>query len=207
VTWIVDGSKILQPDEMGKVLTDLREKSRRSINHRLNLIVFRLSSCAGLRASEIAGLVLSDVRVDSDRPSIRVRKEVAKGHKARVVPLTWDASTKDDLAAWKQFRRDQGAGDGDPFVCSQHRDSLGKPLERRGLRKRFKVACKSLGPERQAELTIHHGRHTFISLSLHGGLPITAVKAAAGHATIAVTNIYSHLVVDEHEEVRNLFAF
>ncbi len=144
-TWTVDRSKILQPDEMGLILTELRRKARRSVNTRTNLVVFRLAACCGLRASEIAGLTVADVQIDNTRPSIRIRREIGKGHKARKVPLTWDAGTLADLVEWKRFRRDQGAADDDRFVCSQHCDSLGNPLDRRNLRKRFRVSCKVLG--------------------------------------------------------------
>jgi integrase len=204
--WIVDRSKILQRDEMARVLTDLRRKARRSVNSRMNLTIFRLAACCGLRASEIAGLALSDVRVDNSRPSIRVRREIGKGHKARKVPLTWDAGTLADLVEWKRFRREQGAVDDDRFVCSQHCDSLGNPLDRRNLRKRFKSSCKVLGRERQGDLTIHNGRHSFVSHALHGGRSIVEVRVAAGHSSLATTSIYAHLV-DTDDKVGNLFDF
>ena len=205
-TWTVDRSKILQPDEMARVLTELRRKARRSINTRTNLTIFRLAACCGLRASEIAGLTVADVQVDNSRPSIRIRREIGKGHKARKVPLTWDAGTLADLVEWKRFRRDQGAADDDRFVCSQHCDSLGNPLDRRNLRKRFRVSCKVLGRERQAELTIHDGRHSFVSHALHGGRSVVEVRAAAGHSSLATTSIYAHLV-DTDDKVGNLFDF
>ena len=160
--WIVDRCRILQRDEIALVLTDLRRKARRSTNSRMNMVVFRLATCCGLRASEIGGLVLADVQVDNSRPSIRVRREIGKGHKARKVPLTWDAGTLADLVEWKRFRREQGAADDDRFVCSQHCDSLGRS--------------------------------------------IVEVRAAAGHASLATTSIYAHLV-DTDDKVGNLFDF
>lgn len=204
--WIVDRSRILQRDEIALVLMDLRRKARRSTNSRMNLTIFRLAACCGLRASEIAGLALADVQVDNSRPSIRVRREIGKGHKARKVPLTWDAGTLADLVEWKRFRRQQGAADDDRFVCSQHCDSLGNPLDRRNLRKRFKSSCKVLGRERQSDLTIHDGRHSFVSHALHGGRSIVEVRAAAGHSSLATTSIYAHLV-DTDDNVGNLFDF
>ena len=156
--------------------------------------------------SEIAGLTLADIQVDSSQPKIRVRKEIAKGHKPRKVPLTWDAATLATLRDWKQFRTNQGAGADAPFICSQHKDAFGNALDRRNLPKRFKACCKVLGPERQAELTIHDGRHSFISHSLHGGRSVVEVRAAAGHSSLAVTSIYTHLV-DTDETVGNLFDF
>jgi len=204
--WLVDRTRVLQRDEIALVLTDLRRKARRSTNSRMNMAIFRLATCCGLRASEIAGLVLADIQVDNSRPSIRVRREIGKGRKPRKVPLTWDAGTLADLVEWKRFRREQGAADDDRFVCSQHCDSLGNPLDRRNLRKRFKACCKALGRERQAGLTIHDGRHSFVSHALHGGRSIVEVRAAAGHSSLATTSIYAHLV-DTDDKVGNLFDF
>jgi integrase len=206
-TWTVDRAKILQPDELARILADLRRKGRRSVNTRMNLIVFRLSTCCGLRASEISNLSVSDVQVDSTQPKIRIRREVGKNHKARKVPLTWDAGTLADIREWKQYRREQGATDGDLFVCSQHRDSKGNQVDRRNLRMRFKSCVKVLGRERQKELTIHCGRHSYIIHALHGGRSIVEVRASAGHASLATTSLYCHLVDDGGEEVGNLFDF
>jgi site-specific recombinase XerC len=59
----------------------------------MNCLIFRLACCCGLRVSEIGALRLEDVCVASGRPHLRVRPEGAKGKKARVVPLWWDAAT------------------------------------------------------------------------------------------------------------------
>lgn len=63
----------------------------------------------------------------------------------------------------------------------------------------------SIGRERVAELTIHHGRHSFVSHALHGGRSPVEVQQAAGHASLAVTTIYAHLV-DEDEQVGHLLG-
>lgn len=204
--WIVDRSKILQPNEIKTVLDDLRRKARRSVNTKMNLVIFRLATCCGLRVSEISQLTLADAQVDNTQPKIRIRREVGKGHKARKVPLTWDEQTLTDLREWKQYRREQQAVDNDYFVCSQHSDSLGNQIDRRNLRKRFKASCKALGKERCQELTIHYGRHSFISHALHGGRSIVEVRMAAGHSSLGITSIYAHLV-DDNGEIGNLFKF
>jgi integrase len=58
----VDDTKILTRREMPAVLADLKRRARRSKNTRMNLVLFRLASCCGLRASEIAKLQVADVR-------------------------------------------------------------------------------------------------------------------------------------------------
>lgn len=59
-----DPTKILTRRELAAVLCDLKAKAVRSKNARLNLIVFRLACCCGLRASEIANLQMADVRTE-----------------------------------------------------------------------------------------------------------------------------------------------
>jgi integrase len=205
-SWRLSREKILTIGEIRRVLEDLHRKSARSVNTRMNLVIFRMSACCGLRASELCALVLDDVRVASERPTIRVPKAIAKGRKARVVPLTFDAGTLHDLRAWKLFRQSQGARGSDHFVCSQHRDARGNKIDRRNARLRFKVACKCLGSERQGQLTIHHGRHSFISHALHGKRSVVEVRDAAGHASLATTSLYAHLVRDDDDTIGNLFA-
>ncbi len=68
-----DVTKILTRTEMQAVLAELRRKAPRSKNTRLNLVIFRLSDCCGLRASETAQLQMADVRVELPRPHIRIR--------------------------------------------------------------------------------------------------------------------------------------
>lgn len=83
-TWKVDQTKILSRAEIAAILSSLKRPSkRRSPNTRMNLAIFRLATCCGLRASEIIGIKLGDVRVGIARPYIRVPKTIAKGGKGR----------------------------------------------------------------------------------------------------------------------------
>jgi hypothetical protein len=59
-------------------------------------------------------------------------------------------------------------------------DRWGHPLNRHVLRRRFQTACGVLGNERVRSLTLHHGRHTFVSHALAGGRTLAEVRAAAG---------------------------
>src|SRR5687767_8494462 len=75
----IDATKILTRRELAQVLSDLTSKAPRSANTSMNLILVRLACCCGLRVSEIAGLQVSDVRVESSRPHLRIRRGAAKG--------------------------------------------------------------------------------------------------------------------------------
>lgn len=201
----VDQTRILTRSEITTVIADLRRK-RRSINTRQNAVVFRLSTCAGLRVSEIVGLSLANVRTEGSRPHVYVPAAIAKRGKARKVPLWWDAATLAALTEWKRCRESQGAASSDPFVCSQSKGTQGKPLSVRNAQSRWRVAIKALGRERVACLSIHCGRHSFCSHALAGGRSLAEVRDAAGHANISTTSVYTH-VVDDDGAIGNLFDF
>ena len=84
-TWRIEPTKILTRRELASVLTDLHLRAQRSESARLNLIIFRLACCCGLRVSEIAGLRCDDVVVGVARPHLRIRAEIAKGGRSRIV--------------------------------------------------------------------------------------------------------------------------
>ena len=201
----LDATKILTRRELAAVLNDLKRKAPRSKNTRLNLALFRLACCCGLRASEIAKLQVCDVRTDLARPHIRIRNGAAKGGRSRVVPLWWDSGTLADLSEWKAQRLRLGAEPDEPFLASMIPSRTVKPFSRHTLRKRFRTACKVLGTARLETLTIHHGRHAFISHALAGGRSLAEVRDAAGHCNVSITSGYLHVAVDDEAGVGNLF--
>jgi len=103
-----------------------------------------------------------------------------------------------DLIAWKAERVAQGGRDANPFICSVQAHRRGLPLQRHALRRRFLTGCKAL--------TIHHGRHTFISHALAGGRTLAEVRDAAGHSSVLVTSAYLHVAVEDEGAVGDLFS-
>ena len=71
----------------------------------------------------------------------------------------------------------------------------------------IRTACKVLGTERLKSLTIHHGRHTFISHALAGGRSLAEVRDAVGHSNVSVTSAYLHVAVNDDQGLGNLFEF
>ena len=202
----LDATKILTRRELAAVLNDLKRKAPRSKNTHMNLVLFRLACCCGLRASEIAKLRVGDVRTELARPHIRIRCGAAKGGRSRVVPLWWDAGTLEALRTWKNDRLALGVRFGQPFLASLIPGRVVKSFSRHTLRKRFRTACKILGAARLEALTIHHGRHTFISHALAGGRSLAEVRDAAGHCNVSITSGYLHVAVDDEAPIGNLFA-
>lgn len=201
---MADATKILTRRELAAVLSDLKRKAPRSAQTRLNLVLFRLAACCGLRASEIGSLHVDDVRVGIARPHLRIRRGAAKGGKPRTVPLWWDAGTLADITAWRAHRA--GAASTASFLDSARAGRDPAPLSRHTLRKRFRTACKILGCERLRSLTLHHGRHTFISHALAGDRTLAEVRDAAGHANVSITSGYLHVAVEDEVAVGRLFC-
>lgn len=200
----MDSTCILARSEIAKVLADLQERARHSLNSRRNLAVFRLSCCCGLRASEICGLDLKDLITSGPRPCIRVRKEVAKlKKKARMIPLWWDHGTLKDIQYWMAVRRESGAGPGDPLICGVNRNSSERRRLRTEVADYWNSALRCLGAERVRQLSIHKGRHTYCTyVAITKGL--VAARDAAGHSNVSTTNIYLHALEDE--TANNIFG-
>ena len=192
--------RILSLHEINHVATTLHRLRRRGANAHVNLILFRLATCCGLRVAELTGLTMANVRISSAKPHILVPASIAKGGRKRIVPLWWDAATLADLTAWKEKRTAAGAQGTDPFLTSS-----GQPMKIRAAQLGWDtVIRKTLGAERAETLSIHSGRHTFCSLSLIGGKSLAQVRDAAGHGNISTTNIYLHVAADE-DEVGTIF--
>ncbi|MFC1765491.1 tyrosine-type recombinase/integrase [Planctomycetota bacterium] len=225
-SWKIDSSQILSRREITTVLDDLKRKGRRSVNSRQNLVIFRLATCCGCRASEIAGLKLQDLKLSIEKPYLYISKAIGKGSKSRKIPAWWDRSTLDNLITWKTERQGQGAKGCDYVICSQAKRAFGKPLSRANVRNHFISACKVLGAERliigresfsqrctksgqfyTKHLTIHCGRHSFCSHALAGGRSLVEVKEAAGHTNISTSSIYLHVIGDDDGSVGDLFDF
>jgi integrase len=202
----VEQTQVLTRSELAAVLRAGRRPNQ-SANARRNHVIVRLACCCGLRVSEIAGLRLGDVVVGIARPYLRLRREVTKGCRPRSVPLWCDGERLAVLTEWLRERCEQGGKGSDPFACSVQAHRRGQRLQQAAVRRRFLTACRVLGSTRVRTLTIHHGRHTFVSHALAGGRSLAEVRAAAGHANVAMTSAYLHIVVDEEENIGQLFLY
>lgn len=185
-------SRILLAEEIKQVLNQLQ--------YHLHLkAIFRLSCCCGLRSKEIRLLRLKDVVTEGPRPCVRVRAGTTKGkdgeRKGRLVPLWWDQGTLADLKSYKA-----SIGEQEYFLQNQ----AGKPYTRGLLARKWGYCVKCLGKERAAQLSIHCGRHSFASHSLHVGRSLIEVRDALGHSSVHMTSQYAHMI--PREGVRDVFA-
>jgi integrase len=193
-----DPTRFMTFREVRKVLRHLQFAKLLSDHGFLNLVIFRLSCCCGLRCKEIHGLRMSDLVLGGTRPCIVVRRDNTKGRidkrRQRKVPLWWDSGTLKDLKDWVAYRQRIGAEASDPLVCSLYPITFGLPLSKDAIGMKWKTCVKILGPTRQKQVSIHGGRHTFASLSFDQGHSAVEVQEALGHSSINTTSIYLHAV-------------
>jgi len=157
-----------------------------------------LTYAAGLRVSEVVGetgVELAGLNLDDGW--VRV---FGKGAKERVVPLYpgiverlrfYIREARPLLAAKADQRR---AGPRALFL-----NARGKPLTRQGYWVVLRKAAAASGVA--GHVTPHTLRHSFATHLLRGGASLRHVQELLGHATIATTQIYTHLTSDQVRKV------
>ncbi|HEX5466811.1 MAG TPA: tyrosine-type recombinase/integrase [Candidatus Limnocylindrales bacterium] len=150
---------------------------------------------AGLRISELAGTTIDEV--DLRRGEVRV---LGKGRKERICLLGRPARAAliDYLATGRprlrQAALERAAGAGRPAPADDGRlflNAAGGPLGVRGLRYRFdRLAARAGLPQGVHPHTL---RHSFASHLLDGGADLRVVQELLGHASLATTQIYTHV--------------
>jgi len=137
---------------------------------------------SGARVSELCGLDLQDI--DYERNTIRV---IGKGNKERTIPLGNPAMRA--LDAWLKDGRSSLAGDkSDRAVFLGAR---GKRIDQRTVRTVVYHALEAL--EGAVKLGPHALRHSAATHLLEGGADLRTVQEILGHASLATTQIYTHV--------------
>jgi integrase/recombinase XerC len=137
---------------------------------------------SGARVSELCGLDLDDI--DYARQTIRV---IGKGNKERTIPLGNPAIKA--LENWLKDGRPSLVGDkSDRAVFLGVR---GKRIDQRAVRTVVYEALEAL--EGAVKLGPHVLRHSAATHLLEGGADLRTVQEILGHASLATTQIYTHV--------------
>jgi integrase/recombinase XerC len=137
---------------------------------------------SGARVAELCGLDLSDI--DYERQTIRV---LGKGNKERTIPLGNPAMKA--LKTWLKDGRDS-------LKNTQSENAVflgarGKRIDQRTVRTVVYEALSALeGVERMGP---HGLRHSAATHLLEGGADLRTVQEILGHASLATTQIYTHV--------------
>lgn len=162
-----------------------------------DLAVVELLYASALRVSELCGLDRDDL--DLDRLTVRV---TGKGDKERVVPFGVPAqsaivdyltSARPQLVA-RAAANDRGPTPGAALFLGARGGRLG-PRSVYTLVARLLDAVPGGGPAGP-----HALRHTAATHLLDGGADLRAVQELLGHASLATTQIYTHVSVERIKE-------
>jgi integrase/recombinase XerC len=150
-----------------------------------DLAVLELLYATGIRVSELCGLDIDDL--DATRRTVRV---MGKGAKERTVP--YGTPAQDALDRWLGGPRAALIGpESGPAVF------LGRRGRRIGQRAVRTLVHEHLGTVQDLpDLGPHGLRHTAATHLLEGGADLRSVQELLGHATLATTQIYTHVSVD-----------
>ena len=175
--------KVLSRAEVDRLI----EASRRDDDLGRMATLLEILYAAGLRVSELVTLPLAAVERD---PSMLVVR--GKGDKERLVPLS-DPARKASVA-WLPMRA-AGLAEGETSrFLFPSRGRTGH-LTRQRFAQMLKEAALAAGID-PARVSPHVLRHAFASHLLEGGADLRSVQLMLGHADIATTQIYTH-VLDE----------
>ena len=147
-----------------------------------DVAMVELLYATGARVAELCGLDLSDI--DYDRQTIRV---LGKGNKERTIPLGNPAMKA--LNAWLKDGRDS-------VKNSQSENAVflgarGKRIDQRTVRTVVYNALEAIeGIERMGPHALRHSAATHL---LEGGADLRTVQEILGHASLATTQIYTHV--------------
>ncbi|MCX7914916.1 MAG: tyrosine recombinase XerC [Verrucomicrobiae bacterium] len=150
--------------------------------------MLELMYSAGLRVRELVGL--NDEDVDELGEMVRVR---GKGKKERLAPVGAPA-----LAALRRYLELRGAG---PPAGALFWNRWGGRMTARSVQRRLKSYLIAAGLD--PSLTPHKLRHSFATHLLDAGADLRSVQELLGHASLASTQVYTHVSAQRLKEVYN----
>jgi integrase/recombinase XerC len=166
----------LSPDEAVR-LVSIPERDPLALRDRA---LFELAYSSGLRLSELAGVDVD--RIDLQNGEVRVW---GKGAKERIVPV--GAAARDAIRAWLDARAAFPHADAVALFIGRS----GKRINPRAIQRRVAMWAIKRGLPRHVHP--HMLRHSFASHLLQSSGDLRAVQEMLGHASIASTQVYTHL--------------
>jgi integrase/recombinase XerC len=178
---------VLRPDEADRALaaSDIGAQQRDPVAVR-DLAICELLYATGTRVSELCGLDLDDL--DHSRRLVRV---TGKGGRQRSVPYGRPAERA--LAAWLDPGRTElvARARPNPDATAVFLGVRGRRIDPRTVRR---VVHDATGAVSGAPDMGPHGlRHSAATHLLEGGADLRSVQEFLGHATLATTQLYTHV--------------
>ena len=183
----------LSQDEVERLLVASRTKGRSPQERVRNSALLELLYATGMRVSELVELPVAAVRGDPRMILVR-----GKGGKERMVPLSQPARVA--VADWLTLRdADEAEAKRNGHAPSRFLfpgPGAGGHLTRQHFHLLLKDIAVAAGVS-PSRVTPHTLRHAFATHLLAGGADLRVIQTLLGHADVATTEIYTH-VLDDH---------
>jgi integrase/recombinase XerC len=180
-----DLPEVLAADEIQAVLHSRPASQAATPMSLRDTAIMELLYATGIRVSELCGLDVDDI--DQSRRTIRV---MGKGAKERVVPVGIPALRA--IGQWLAAGRPEAAADssGAALFLGARGGRIDPRTARRVVHARIAAAgsVPDTGP--------HGLRHTMATHLLEGGADLRSVQEMLGHASVATTQIYTHVSIE-----------
>lgn len=180
--------KTLEVSEVDRLLAAARTHGRNEIERLRNTCLVELLYATGMRVSELVSLPVAATRGDPRMILIR-----GKGGKERMVPLS--PSARRALANWiaaSEAVLEDGAVQSRFLFPSRSREG-------HLTRHRFYLLIKDIAVAAGVSpdlVTPHTLRHAFATHLLANGADLRSIQTLLGHADVATTEIYTHVLED-----------
>ena len=184
---------VLSPREVDGLLTSPAEDEP---NWRRDRAILELLYATGARVSEVSNMRLRDVDL-----SERYCRCHGKGDKQRIVPLGRRAVTS--IRRYLEHERPRLATRRTPSSTFLILSTRGARLRRERIWELFKKYAAIAGAS--PDLSPHSLRHSFATHLLAGGADLRHVQELLGHASIATTQIYTHVDLSRLKAVHREF--
>ena len=189
--------KTLSMSEVDGLLAASRAVGRSPSDRIRNTCLMELLYATGMRVSELVSLPVAAARGNPRMLLIR-----GKGDKERMVPLSPPArdALVQWLVAWEELQ-ENGRLKGKP-VSRFLFPSRGK--EGHLTRHRFYILIKELAVHAgvmPSKVTPHTLRHAFATHLLENGADLRSIQTLLGHADVATTEIYTHVLEARLQEL------
>ncbi|MEL6678446.1 MAG: tyrosine-type recombinase/integrase, partial [Pseudomonadota bacterium] len=170
-----------------------RRTGRTEADRLRNTCLLEVLYATGLRVSELVSLPVAAVRGDPQMILVR-----GKGGKDRMVPLSADA--RDALRAWLTVRdtAEEAAAVKSRFLFPS------RSKEGHMTRVRFFTLVKEIAVQAglsPGNISPHALRHAFATHLLANGADLRVIQTLLGHADIATTEIYTHVLEERLKDL------
>ncbi len=182
--------KVLSEQEVDRLLEAARSSGRNQQETLRNTCLMELLYATGMRVSELVSLPVSATRGDP-----RLLLIMGKGGKERLVPLS--APSRAALSSWLGMRDEIHAASQAQKIPASRFLFPSRGASGHLTRHRFYLMIKEFavaGGVDPSKVTPHTLRHAFATHLLAHGADLRAIQTMLGHADVATTEIYTHVL-------------